>query len=169
MLNRRDFLRFGGTGLSSIALLSLLGEQKLLASGPPIRPQWSPENPYAPRPPHFTPKAKNVLVIFCSGACSHLETWDYKPELVKRHGTPMPGIDKATGRVVAVILLLLLAAAALRGYLPGGDRPPRGQPTDSPAGMFTIAATLAVSFAPRSAWRRRGERGRRNPPSGCST
>jgi len=95
LLNRRDFLRFGGTGLSGIALLSLLGGQKLLASDKsPIRPQWSPEHPNRPRPPHFPPRAKNVLVIFCSGACSHLETWDYKPELVKRHGQPMPGLDK---------------------------------------------------------------------------
>jgi Protein of unknown function (DUF1501) len=95
LLNRRDFLRFGGTGLSGIALLSLLAEQKLLAAGKsPIRPPWSPEHPNAPRPPHFTPKAKNVLVIFCSGACSHLETWDYKPELLQRHGQPMPGVDK---------------------------------------------------------------------------
>src|SRR5438105_1158780 len=94
LLNRRDFLRFGGTGLSGIALLSLLAEQKLLGAGPPIRPQWSPEHPNAPRSPHFTPKAENVLVIFCSGACSHLETWDYNPELIKRHGTPMPGMDK---------------------------------------------------------------------------
>src|SRR6267378_226642 len=57
----------------------------------PIRPQWSPQNPLAPRPPHFPGKAKNVLVLFCSGACSHLDTWDYKPELIKRHGQQMPG------------------------------------------------------------------------------
>src|SRR3989442_901863 len=93
MLNRRDFLRFGGTGLSSIALLSLLAEQKLLG-GEPLRPHWSPERPYAPRPPHFAPKARNVLVIFCSGALSHLDVWDYKPELIKRHDQPMPGQDK---------------------------------------------------------------------------
>ena len=94
LLNRRDFLRLGGTGLSNIALLSLLSGEKLLASASPIRPQWSPEHPNRPRPPHFAPRAKNVLVIFCSGACSHLETWDYKPELVKRHGQSMPGLDK---------------------------------------------------------------------------
>src|SRR5205085_5279858 len=83
---------FGGTGLSSIALLSLLAEQKLLGSDKsPIRPQWSPERPNLPRPPHFAPPAKNVLHIFCSGACSHLDTWDYKPELIKRHGQPLPG------------------------------------------------------------------------------
>ena len=33
-------------------------------------------------------------MIFCSGACSHLDTFDYKPELIKRHGQPMPGGDK---------------------------------------------------------------------------
>ncbi|MEW6157990.1 MAG: DUF1501 domain-containing protein [Verrucomicrobiota bacterium] len=95
LLNRRDFLRFGGTGLSGVALLALLAEQKLLSSEKsPVRPRWFPDHPYAPRSPHFTPRAKNVLVIFCSGACSHLETWDYKPELVKRHGQAMPGMDK---------------------------------------------------------------------------
>src|ERR1041385_3763087 len=85
MLNRRDFLRFGGTGLSGVALLSLLQEQRLLAKEP-IRPRWSSEPPSAPRPPHFAPKARNVLVIFCSGALSHVDVWDYKPELIKRHG-----------------------------------------------------------------------------------
>jgi hypothetical protein len=95
MLNRRDFLRHGGTGLSGIALLSLLAEQKLLASDKtPLRPQWSPEHPNAARAPHFPAKAKNVLVIFCSGACAHMETWDYKPELIKRHGQALPGQDK---------------------------------------------------------------------------
>ena len=95
MLNRRDFLRLGGTGLSSIALISMLAEQRLpAAEKSPIRPHWAPEHPNAPRRPHFVPKAKNVMVIFCSGACSHLETWDYKPELIKRHGQPMPGQEK---------------------------------------------------------------------------
>ncbi|HMJ90356.1 MAG TPA: DUF1501 domain-containing protein [Candidatus Acidoferrum sp.] len=93
LLNRRDFLRFGGTGLSSIALLSLLAEQRLLAKEP-VQPLWSPEHPYAPRTPHFASKAKNVLVIFCSGALSHIDAWDYKPELIKRHDQPLPGQDK---------------------------------------------------------------------------
>ena len=95
LLNRRDFLRYGGTGLGGIALTALLAKQELLAAEkPPIRPEWSPERPYAARPPHFPPKARNVLVIFCSGACSHLETWDYKPELIKRDGQPLPGEEK---------------------------------------------------------------------------
>jgi hypothetical protein len=94
LLNRRDFLRYGGTGLSGVALLSLLAEDKLLAAASPIRPHYSPADPHASRTPHFAPKARNVLVIFASGALSHLDAWDYKPELIKRHGQPMPGVDK---------------------------------------------------------------------------
>jgi len=98
LLNRRRFFADTGIGLGAIALTHLLSRQGLLAatvSGKdPIRPVIQPGHPYAPRPPHFTAKAKNVLVIFCSGACSHLDTFDYKPELIRRHGQPMPGKEK---------------------------------------------------------------------------
>src|SRR5262249_43401203 len=59
-----------------------------------IRPEIRPEAPLAPRPGHFGAAAKQVLLIFCSGAVSHLDTFDYKPELVKRDGQPMPGAGK---------------------------------------------------------------------------
>ena len=98
LLNRRRFLGDSGLGLGAIALTHLLGRQGLLASGisgqDPIRPVIEPGHPYAPRPTHFPARAKNVLVIFCSGACSHLDTFDYKPELIRRHGQPLPGGDK---------------------------------------------------------------------------
>ncbi len=95
MLDRREFFAWGGMGLGSVALTVLLSEAgKLNASEPPIRPLVDPARPYAPRPPHFTPKAKRVLLIFCSGALSHVDTFDYKPELVKRHDTPMPGASE---------------------------------------------------------------------------
>jgi hypothetical protein len=91
-LERRDFLAHLGSGLGGIALVSLLNEQGRAAAGP-IRPNIRPEAPLAARLPHFPARAKRVLHLFCSGACSHLDTWDYKPELVKRHGQPMPGQD----------------------------------------------------------------------------
>src|SRR5258706_865458 len=98
LLNRRRFLRESVSGLSGIALASLLASSDLLAAeGPdaklpsPIRPVILPNKPLAARSPHFAPKAKRVVMVFCSGALSHLDTWDYKPELIKRHGQPMPG------------------------------------------------------------------------------
>ena len=94
LLDRRAFLQFAGHGLGGIALASLLAEQRLLANDSPIRPQVRPEAPHAPRAPHFPPKARRVLMIFCTGAISHVDTFDYKPELVKRHGQPMPGAEK---------------------------------------------------------------------------
>ncbi|MEI6232388.1 MAG: DUF1501 domain-containing protein [Planctomycetota bacterium] len=97
LLNRRGFLRYAGTGLGGIALASLLDQQRLLAAETPIRPAVDASKPNAPRPPHFTPKAKRVLLIFCTGAISQIDTFDYKPELFKRHDTPMPG---ASGKLV---------------------------------------------------------------------
>lgn len=90
LLDRRSFLQWGGTGLGGIALSVLLEQQRLLAAGTPIRPQIDPARPFAPRSPHFAPRAKNVVVIFCSGALSHVDSFDYKPELVRLHDTPMP-------------------------------------------------------------------------------
>lgn len=97
--DRRTFLSRTTTGLAEIALLSLLPRRSAHAAnvptaGGPIRPVIDPVRPHAPRESHFAPKAKNVLVIFCSGACSHLDTWDYKPELVKYHDKPLPGQEK---------------------------------------------------------------------------
>ncbi|GMV93875.1 MAG: hypothetical protein AMXMBFR82_36530 [Candidatus Hydrogenedentota bacterium] len=93
LLDRRSFLQYAGTGLGSIALAALLGEDKVLASDEvqPIRPVLDPAAPMAPRAPHFSPRATKVLMIFCSGAVSHVDSWDYKPELIKRDGQPMPG------------------------------------------------------------------------------
>src|SRR3712207_4695451 len=91
LLNRRQFLRYAGSGLGGIALTTLLAEQRLLAAErTPIRPAINSARPFAPRQPHFTPRAKRVLMIFCSGALSHIDTFDYKPELIKRHDTPLP-------------------------------------------------------------------------------
>jgi hypothetical protein len=94
LLNRRDFLSYASTGLGGVALAALLHEQGLLAQErAPIRPAIRPEAPLAPRPPHFPGRARRVLMIFCSGAVSHLDTFDYKPELVRRSGRAMPGAE----------------------------------------------------------------------------
>src|SRR5688500_5626 len=83
-LCRRGFLASTGTALGAIAISQLLADQKVLGDEQSITPEIDPGHPHAARKPHLLPKAKNVLVIFCAGACSQLETWDYKPELIKR-------------------------------------------------------------------------------------
>ncbi|MEO8498430.1 MAG: DUF1501 domain-containing protein, partial [Planctomycetota bacterium] len=98
LLSRRSFLNDMRYGLSGIALAQLLNRDSLLgAEGhdttTPLRPNIDLANPNAPRPPHFPAKAKSVLVIFCAGACSQIDTFDYKPELIARHGQPLPGGD----------------------------------------------------------------------------
>lgn len=92
LINRRTFLGDSASALGGIALAVILGDD--CAANSPIRLSIRADAPTAARHPHFTAKAKRVLHIFCSGACSHLDTWDYKPELIKRDGQPMPGVDK---------------------------------------------------------------------------
>jgi hypothetical protein len=98
--SRRDFFGHLSTGLGGIALSSMFARDGLLAadqaddsSHDPIDPVIDPAHPFENRPPHFAPRAKRVVMIFCSGACSQLDTFDYKPELWKRHGQPMPGAE----------------------------------------------------------------------------
>lgn len=88
-VSRRQCLSQGLSGLSSIALATLLAEDSSAET-----PHVDPSRPYAPRSPFSTPKARNVIVVFCSGALSHVDTFDYKPELIRRHGQPLPGNEK---------------------------------------------------------------------------
>lgn len=59
-------------------------------------------NPLAPKEPHFKPKAKNVIFLFMAGAPSHLEMFDYKPQLAKFSGT-LPPADLLKGYRAAFI------------------------------------------------------------------
>ncbi|MCA9056187.1 MAG: DUF1501 domain-containing protein, partial [Planctomycetaceae bacterium] len=86
--DRRGFLQDAATALSGISLASLLSDDHLIAGQ---RPVIDPSQPYAPRGSHFAAAAKNVVVIFCAGAVSQLETWDYKPELIRLDGQPLEG------------------------------------------------------------------------------
>jgi len=93
LLDRRRFLSSSATTLGSIALTSLLRQDGLLASPSPI---IDPARPFAPRAPHFPAKARNIVMIFCAGAVSQLETWDYKPALIPLDGKPLEGGPSVT-------------------------------------------------------------------------
>jgi hypothetical protein len=59
----------------------------------------------------------------------------------------MPGIDKPTGRVVALIVLLIFVATALRGYLPAQGHAVRGEPGSGRAALIFVIAVLSVTIA----------------------
>src|SRR5262245_45057161 len=80
-LTRRHFFQTCGYGVGKIALASLL--TGAFAQGP-VR------NSLAARRPHFAPKAKAVIHLFMAGAPSQLELFDYKPELGRLEGRPIP-------------------------------------------------------------------------------
>ena len=72
--SRRDFLWQSGGGLGGLALSSMLGQEPLLGSG------------ILEGTLHHPPKAKRVIQLFMGGAASHLDTFDFKPDLIKYHG-----------------------------------------------------------------------------------
>jgi hypothetical protein len=85
-VTRRELFGDLSTGLSTIAMLCLMMEEGGAQSHEALG------NPLAPKKPHFPAKAKRVLQIVCPGAVSQMDTFEYKPELQKRHGQPMPGL-----------------------------------------------------------------------------
>jgi hypothetical protein len=91
--SRRQFLQKVGNGFGMVALAGLLNEQKLLGQNGTS----APVNPLAPRPAHFSAKAKSVIWLFMNGGPSHVDTWDYKPELGRRDGQELAGFDQNTG------------------------------------------------------------------------
>jgi hypothetical protein len=86
-LSRRSFLGNIYTGLSGVGLMRLLGAsangEESYSAG------WHPGRGMT----HHPAKAKRVLQIFCPGAASHMDLWEYKPALEKWHGQPLPGED----------------------------------------------------------------------------
>jgi hypothetical protein len=87
--SRRDFVRGLGGGFAALALEALWRMEAHAANtGPGI--VIDPVNPFTPRPPHFAPKAKSVIFLFMVGGPSQVDTFDYKPELQKLHGKPVP-------------------------------------------------------------------------------
>ncbi|MAB59501.1 MAG: hypothetical protein CMO46_03035 [Verrucomicrobiales bacterium] len=87
---RRALLQRAGGGIGMLALNSLLNQSSIGSQNNSI-------NPLASKKPHHKAKAKNVIWLFINGGPSHVDTWDYKPGLVKADGQKLDGFDKTTG------------------------------------------------------------------------
>jgi hypothetical protein len=91
--SRRQFLQRVGGGFGMVALAGLLQQEKLLAQASAL----DVSNPLAPKAGHYPAKAKSVIWLFMNGGPSQVDTWDYKPELERRHGLELAGFDRNTG------------------------------------------------------------------------
>ncbi len=80
---RREFLWESGAGFGAVALASLLGQELSLPSAAAAAPS---KNPLAAKPPHFTAKAKSIIFLFMYGGPSHIDTFDYKPQMIGMDG-----------------------------------------------------------------------------------
>ena len=82
-LTRRQLFGTAATGLGTAALAGLLSRDGSAAES---------HKPVGALPglPHFAPKAKRVIYLFQNGAPTHVDLFDYKPEIVKQHGKPVP-------------------------------------------------------------------------------
>ncbi|HIO79641.1 TPA: DUF1501 domain-containing protein [Candidatus Poribacteria bacterium] len=78
---RRHFLK--DIGIGAIALSTFLNDGMQSKAASVV-------NPLAPKPPHFTPKAKRVVYLHMTGSPPNLDIFDYKPELIKRDGQDCP-------------------------------------------------------------------------------
>ncbi len=76
---RREFLWQGGLGFGSLALSSLLMNSASASTK-------AAANPLAEKIPMFAPKAKSVIFLFMYGGPSHIDTFDYKPNMVGMDG-----------------------------------------------------------------------------------
>ena len=70
--DRRDFFNWSASGLGAMAALHQLAGAK----------------------PHHAPKAKRAIQISLVGGMSHIDSFDHKPELTKRHGKPLGSDSK---------------------------------------------------------------------------
>jgi len=91
--SRRQFLARAGSGCGLLGLAALLNNEGMLGTAEAA----ASANPLAPHPAHFPAKAKSVIWLFLNGGPSQVDTFDYKPELAKRHGKELAGFDKNTG------------------------------------------------------------------------
>jgi hypothetical protein len=85
--SRRDLLSWTTGGLTGAAFLHLLARDGMVRAG--VTPGEAGASV-----PHHAPKARRVIHVCLCGGLSHLDSFDYKPELPRWHGKPLPGTEK---------------------------------------------------------------------------
>ena len=117
-LTRREFVWQMGGGFAGLALSSLLAGDGFFDRHLQGAPTKRSQNPLAPKQPHFPAKAKNCIFLMMNGAPSQVDTFDFKPELEKYSGKPLPPDKKyinSGGRKVGYL------TASFRKFRHGGE------------------------------------------------
>jgi hypothetical protein len=86
-MRRRDFFSFASAGIGSVALTGLLLREGVVSAAPVLGEADDPC-------PHLRPKARRMIHVVATGGVSQVDSFDYKPELEKRHGQPLGGSEK---------------------------------------------------------------------------
>ncbi|MEM9021408.1 MAG: DUF1501 domain-containing protein [Planctomycetota bacterium] len=97
-MTRRQLFNHVRNGVGAAALASLLGPAALSQGSPAP----APTSPGLPSLPHFSAKAKRAIYLFQSGGPSHIDMWDYKPNMSARHGEPLPDSVRGDQRVTGM-------------------------------------------------------------------
>ncbi|HEV8542650.1 MAG TPA: DUF1501 domain-containing protein [Verrucomicrobiae bacterium] len=87
LLPRRHFLWSSAAGIGGLALAWMLNRENRAAAAASGQFVLS----------HFSPRARRVVQIFCAGGVSHIDTFDYKPDLEKLHGKTLEGKGENKG------------------------------------------------------------------------
>ncbi len=128
--NRRKFLQTTGAGFATLAMQYLLGAMGCWpppdvwrrSNWPGSNPVPSHLNPLAARKPHFAPKAKAVIFLFCYGGPSQVDLFDPKPALIKWHGKPIPVFEKDAAFFSDTKNTAFKSPYKFAKYRPGGHR-----------------------------------------------
>ena len=95
ILSRREMFRRTGLGFGALALNALMNRDSVIAA--------TAASAMSPRAPHFAPRAKSVIFLFMVGGPSQVDTFDYKPELQKLNGKPVPKSIRAAVEAAAQV------------------------------------------------------------------
>lgn len=115
---RRQFAWQMGHGVAGLAMAELMSRDGFFESHAWSASPGESSNPLAPKTPQLTPRAKACIFLTMNGAPSQVDTFDYKPELEKYAGQPLPSDRKyinSGGRKVGYL------TPAWRKFRRGGD------------------------------------------------
>ncbi len=115
---RREFVWEMGAGFAGLALASLLDQDGFFGRHARAADPGKSTSPLAVKPPHFAAKARSCIFLMMNGAPSQVDTFDYKPELEKYGGQPLPenkSYINSGGRKVGYL------TPAWRKFRPGGE------------------------------------------------